>query len=253
MGNKVVIVTSVQPAGNGGVELAGRPGDEFDGEFDDEFEAMLAEPPAASSAPLAGPTISPPGTTSTPTSATPASARAAEGGAAMSSPDGAAAVFGVGGWFQPLAGGVLPLPRRHEGRHGALLTGRAGAVIHAVSRGVVELAPDGELLLRTDDGRRVTFRPMAAASWSVEPGQQVEAGAVLGTTAPEPDTDHGLFIAVSDAAGVPLAADELLVGLPDPAELGSGSNRAPTLPLPPDPYELDLKLAREQSTGTRPA
>jgi len=144
--------------------------------------------------------------------------------------------------FQPLPGAQLVDAWRARGR-GALDPGEGievvapeGTPVHAVAGGdVVEVVaegaegPGGRVAIRGEDGCRYDYRRLASGSVTVAPGQRVAAGSILGAVGPA--GGHGLaghhgpthlLLAVTGPGGEPLDPYQLLLGLPDPNELGYG-------------------------------
>jgi murein DD-endopeptidase MepM/ murein hydrolase activator NlpD len=116
----------------------------------------------------------------------------------------------------------------------------AGTPAHAIAAGVVDRPADGVLRLRTDDGLEFGYARLAVASVTVADGSWVPAGAVLGAVAPADGGPPHLLLAAWDATGAPLDPAGLLLGLPDPAELGYTSTGSG---LGLDPDALDRELA----------
>jgi murein DD-endopeptidase MepM/ murein hydrolase activator NlpD len=158
-----------------------------------------------------------------------------------------AATVAVGRRFQPLPG--TPLPRPDAA--GALLIAPAGTPVHAVGAGVVARAAAGVLRLRTDDGLEIGYARLAQGSVTVADGARVPAGAVLGAVAPAATGPAHLLLAAWDSAG-PVDPTTLLLGLPDPAELGYAP-ASDGLGVDPDALDRELGAATAAATGPVPA
>jgi murein DD-endopeptidase MepM/ murein hydrolase activator NlpD len=145
-------------------------------------------------------------------------------------------VIAVGRRFQPLPGTppVRPDPA------GAVLVAPPGTPVHAVAAGAVQLPGGGRLRLRTDDGLDLGYAGLAPGSIGVADGDRVPAGAVLGSLAAAATGPARLLLDARDAAGAAVDPAALLLGLPDPNELGSA---ATTGGLGADPDALDRELA----------
>jgi murein DD-endopeptidase MepM/ murein hydrolase activator NlpD len=145
------------------------------------------------------------------------------------------AVVAVGRRFQPLPG----TPPVGSSPAGAVLIAPPGTLVHAIGSGVV-LRPGGggELRLRTDDGLDLGYAGLAPDSVVVADGDRVTAGAVLGVLAGAAGGPPQLLLDVRDAAGAVVDPAGLLLGLPDPYELGSAAGDG----LGIDPDALDQAL-----------
>jgi murein DD-endopeptidase MepM/ murein hydrolase activator NlpD len=150
-----------------------------------------------------------------------------------------AAVVAVGRRFQPLPG----TPPVRSDPAGAALVAVAGTPVHAIEAGVVRRSGDGRLRVCADGGLDIGYAGLAPASITVGDGEQVPAGAVLGSLATVTRGTTRLLLDVRDAAGEVIDAAGVLLGLPDPTELG----HAPVGEgLGRDPDALDRELAAAQ-------
>jgi hypothetical protein len=151
----------------------------------------------------------------------------------------------VGQWFQPVPGGVLPRPGADDPCIAVVLA-VPGTPVHAITGGTVRravgTATPGAVELRAPDGAVFVYIGSATVAWTTADDEAVPAGAVLGVVVGavgDPPTEHLQILAV-DASGSQLDAVALLVGLPDPGELGlrlDGSG------LGLDPFRRDLEIA----------
>jgi hypothetical protein len=148
---------------------------------------------------------------------------------------------GVGRRFGPLAG--TPLVRSTA--EGAVLVGEPGTPVHAVAAGTVSAPAPGMLRLYTDDGLDVGYAGLAAGT--VDDGDRVPAGAVLGVLAAGPAGRGRLLLDARGPTGAPLDPAELLLGLPDPGELGYAAVPGG---LGADPDALDRALGAAETTPT---
>jgi murein DD-endopeptidase MepM/ murein hydrolase activator NlpD len=121
-----------------------------------------------------------------------------------------------------------------------VLIAAPGTPVHAVGAGVVLRPGDGRLRVRTDDGLDIGYAGLAPASIAVADGERVPAGAVLGALATAARGSARLLLDVRDAAGAVVDPAGLLLGLPDPTELGRAVAGAG---LGRDPDALDRELA----------
>jgi hypothetical protein len=129
-----------------------------------------------------------------------------------------------------------------------MIVAAAGTPVHAIAAGVVRLPAggDGTLRLRTDDGLDIGYAGLGPRSRTVDDGHHVPAGAVLAVVGAvaDPTVPAYLQVDVRDRAGAQLDAAELLLGLPDPNELGYPAAGAA---LGVDPDGLDRMLAASPS------
>jgi len=151
----------------------------------------------------------------------------------------------VGRRFQPVPGtppvGSGGTAADRTGAGGMLMVD-GGTPVHAIAAGRVSLGTErrGGLRLRTDDGLDIRYGGLAAGSVAVGDGDRVPAGAVLGAVASAvAGRPAHLVLEVRDAAGEPVDAGGLLLGLPDPIELGHGAAGD----LGADPDAVDRALA----------
>jgi hypothetical protein len=152
------------------------------------------------------------------------------------------AATGVGRRFGPLPG--TPLLRSTA--DGAVLIAEPGLSVHAVAGGSVSVPATGALRLRTDDGLDIGYGGVVAGD-ALTDGDRVPAGAVLGVLASGPGGRGRLLLDVRNGAGAPVDPAGLLVGLPDPGELGYAAVPGG---LGVDPDELDRVLgAAEAAAG----
>lgn len=152
-------------------------------------------------------------------------------------PDG---VVTFGRWFQPLPGGVLPRPA-DDLPLAAAVRAPGGSTVHAVTSGRAHRAPvalaAGGLELAADDGSTIVLTGPPSTTWFRD-DEDVQAGEVLGVLPTGGSTDPVvLTVLVIGPDGRPRDAVDLLVGLPDPGELGLGAG------LGTDPFLLDLEVA----------
>ena len=126
-----------------------------------------------------------------------------------------------------------------------------GTPVHAVAGGTVAAVEDAGRAVRVqgEDGRRYAYRLLEQGSVTVAPGQRIEAGRILGAVGPGPPLPH-LHLEVGDADGTPLNPYELLLGVPDPNELGYG---AVGLGVDIDPDLTDRETIDPEPTGREAA
>lgn len=136
-----------------------------------------------------------------------------------------------------------------------MLVAEPGVSVHAVAAGTVTASAPGALRLHTDDGLDIGYAGVLAGD-AVGDGDRVPAGAVLGVLATGPAGDRvgdptgdrvgrgRLLVDVRDQAGAPVDPAELLLGLPDPGELGYAAVPGG---LGVDPDALDRALAAAES------
>lgn len=134
----------------------------------------------------------------------------------------------IGTRFQPLPGCLLV---RREGPDGtARIPVATGTPVHAITGGAVLAAASGRVVIRGVDGVAVAYGGVGAG---VRPGVKVRAGDIIGAAA-----GGVLEVVVTDAANAPVDAFDLLLGLPDPNELGFTPAG-----IGIDPYAIDRELA----------
>jgi murein DD-endopeptidase MepM/ murein hydrolase activator NlpD len=151
------------------------------------------------------------------------------------------AAVGVGRWFQPLPG-TPPLAGDGTEGPGARIVAAGGTPVHAVTAATVLAGGSaGAMRLRTGTGVEIGYAGMATESLTVTTGEQVVAGAILGTVAGAagPGSRGQLVLTAHDPAGTALDTVRLLLGLPDPNELGFAAVGGG---LGADPDELDRML-----------
>jgi hypothetical protein len=196
-----------------------RPADsrypEDDTSANDDLLALLApaqpsaRPPVAQSPPdharRRPPPVFPP--------AEPAVAETASPGGPPAAASGSAPVA-VGRRFHPVPG-APPL----VGSDAVLVAG-PDTPVHAVSSGAVLVEGGGVVRLKTDAGMEISYTGLFPESITIRSGARVAAGAILGVVAVGPERLGKLALRAHDAAGAELDAAALLVGLPDPNELG---------------------------------
>jgi murein DD-endopeptidase MepM/ murein hydrolase activator NlpD len=154
------------------------------------------------------------------------------------------AVVAVGRRFQPLPG----TPPVRSDPAGAVLIAPPGTPVHAVGAGVVLRPSDGVLRLRTDDGLDLGYVGMAPDSITAIDGDRVPAGAVLGLLADSVTGSTRLLLDVRDAAGAVVDPAGMLLGLPDPYELGSAA-AGDGLGIDPDALDRALEAAAVSNAG----
>jgi hypothetical protein len=153
---------------------------------------------------------------------------------------------GHGEYFQPVPGANLidgwrVRPEGVQG-DGIDVVAPEGTPVHVVAGGLVDSAdPLGESVrVQGDDGRSYSYSLLRNGSVTVAPGHRVEAGRILGAVGGTTELPH-LRLEISDPDGAPLNPYELLLGLPDPNELGYG---AVGLGIDIDPEPTDREAAR---------
>jgi hypothetical protein len=167
---------------------------------------------------------------------------------------------GVGAWFQPVAGGVLPVPAEVDGLPGAaLITGARTTLVHAPSSLAVESVAGDAIVTRTYDGLRIRLAANGSDSvaWCVVAGDELAPGGILGSWSADSSPARALVVSVLNGQGDTVDAVEMLTGLPDPGELGlTAAASGPAVPLGAatapvgsrdraewfDPFDLDLEL-----------
>jgi translation initiation factor IF-2 len=164
-------------------------------------------------------------------------------------PDGqpaeAMAGFGVGRWFQPLPGTPPVAAADGVPGPGARMVAAGGTPVHAIAAGTISAGPGGAMKLHTDEGLHIHYAGLVAAT--TPPGSRVAAGSILGAVAgAHGRTTRGeLVLDVRDPTGEPVDAVRLLLGLPDPNELGFAAVGGG---LGVDPDDLDRMLGEAQPT-----
>jgi murein DD-endopeptidase MepM/ murein hydrolase activator NlpD len=110
--------------------------------------------------------------------------------------------------------------RREQEREGIRIVAPEGTPVHAVSGGTVSSSgpPGTTVEVRDDLGRRYAYAGLRDGSVTVQPGQRVEAGQVLGVVGAA--GLPALHLAIEDPDGRQAEPYDELVGLPDPNELG---------------------------------
>jgi murein DD-endopeptidase MepM/ murein hydrolase activator NlpD len=113
--------------------------------------------------------------------------------------------------------------RRDPGREGIDIVAPEGTPVHAVSGGTVASSgPTGHqgtmVQVRDRLGRRYSYAGLRDGSVTVQPGQRVEAGQILGVVGAA--RLPALHLAIEDPDGRQADPYDELVGLPDPNELG---------------------------------
>lgn len=139
----------------------------------------------------------------------------------------------LGEEFQPIAGGQIVRPAESDGV--ARVPGYPGSPVYAVVAGTVEDAGlSGVLELRGADGRRFGYTGLVPGSVTVGVGAAVAAGDILGVL-----DGRLLELRITDSVGEQLRADDAMLGLTDPNELGY----APIgmgLGVDPDPIDREI-------------
>jgi hypothetical protein len=155
--------------------------------------------------------------------------------------------FGVGRWFQPLPGTPPVAAADGVPGPGARMVVAGGTPVHAIAAGTISAGPGGAMKLHTDEGLHIHYAGLAAASRTTTPGSRVAAGSILGAVAgAHGRTTRGeLVLDVRDPTGEPVDAVRLLLGLPDPNELGFAAVGGG---LGVDPDDLDRMLGDARST-----
>jgi murein DD-endopeptidase MepM/ murein hydrolase activator NlpD len=159
-------------------------------------------------------------------------------------------VYGLVRDAAPVAIGrrFLPLPHAQllrgagDGR-AALLPASPGTPVHVIAAGTVsDIDGQGAVAIVAEDGTLEHYAGLDPAAVTVRVDSPVRAGAIIGRVS----DDGRVEIRLSDRDGRPLDAVELLIGLPDPSELGL----APVGEgLGVDPDELDRELAPEDPSA----
>jgi hypothetical protein len=123
---------------------------------------------------------------------------------------------GLGKAFQPIAGGQI-VRAGVDVRDGvARVPAYPGSPVHAVVDGTVgDSARHDALELRAADGRRFNYVGLAPGSVTVAPGTVVAAGDILGLL-----EGRLLELRITDLRGETVRADDAMLGLTDPNELG---------------------------------
>jgi murein DD-endopeptidase MepM/ murein hydrolase activator NlpD len=153
---------------------------------------------------------------------------------------------GEGECFQPVPGGQLVDGWRRnaagERRGGIDVVAPEGTPVHAVAGGTVVSAERSGRAVRVkgDDGRGYSYMRMRDGSVTVAAGQRVEAGRIVGAVGGTAALSH-LHLEISEPDGSPVNPYDLLLGLPDPNELGYG---AVGLGVDIDPDPTDREAAR---------
>jgi murein DD-endopeptidase MepM/ murein hydrolase activator NlpD len=148
---------------------------------------------------------------------------------------------GVGRRFQPVP--RAQLVRGSGDGLAALLPAAPGTPVHAVEAGTVaDLDGEGGIALLGDDGWRQHYAGLDPDGITVPVGAAVRAGAILGSVSGRGRVE----VRISDDSGRPVDAVEVLIGLPDPGELGVV---AVGEGLGVDPDDLDRELAPEDISG----
>lgn len=147
---------------------------------------------------------------------------------------------GLGDGFQPIAGGQIVRTSYSDGI--ARIPASPGVSVHAVVTGTVQVDPDaGQLVLTAADGRRFDYAGLDGASVTVAPGVGVAAGDIVGRLAAT-----YLELRVTDRGGAAVRAEDWLLGLPDPNELGY---QAVGAGQGVDPDAMDWEAAYGQPAG----
>jgi hypothetical protein len=142
----------------------------------------------------------------------------------------------VGVRFQPLPDCRLVTG---TGRGGAAhITTTPGTPVHAVAAGLILEAVADRVVVRGVDGCRYRYTGLRSAAFPVPPGSSVRAGDILGCVAASEGGVAVLEVAVTDESGAELDAVELLLGLPDPNDLGYAAAG-----IGVDPDAIDRELA----------
>jgi hypothetical protein len=155
--------------------------------------------------------------------------------------------FGVGRWFQPLPGTPPVAAADGVPGPGARMVVAGGTPVHAVAAGTISPGQGGAVKLHTDEGLHISYAGLAADSVTAPAGNRVAAGAILGAVAGAHgrSTRGELLLDVRDPTGEPVDAVRLLLGLPDPNELGFAAVGGG---LGVDPDDLDRMLGEARTT-----
>jgi hypothetical protein len=145
--------------------------------------------------------------------------------------------IGVGVRFQPLPDCRLVTGAGSGGA--ARITTAPGTPVHAIAGGLVRAAEADHVVVRGVDGRRYRYAGLRSDAFCVPAGAHVRAGDILGCVA-----GAELDVVVTDESGAVLDAVELLLGLPDPNDLGYAAAG-----IGVDPDALDRSLVPPGSTG----
>lgn len=121
-------------------------------------------------------------------------------------------------------------------REGLRIVAPEGTPVHAVSGGTVASSgpgprPGTTVEVRDHLGRRYSYTGLRDGSVTVQPGQRVEAGQILGVVGAA--ELPALHLAIADPDGRQADPYDELVGLPDPNELGYrlGADNDPDAPI----------------------
>lgn len=139
--------------------------------------------------------------------------------------------IGVGVRFQPLPDCRLVTGTGSGGA--ARITTAPGTPVHAIAAGLVRAAEADHVVVRGADGRHYRYAGLRSDAFGVPVGADVRAGDILGCVA-----GAVLDVAVTDEDGAVLDTVELLLGLPDPNDLGYAAAG-----IGVDPDALDRALA----------
>jgi murein DD-endopeptidase MepM/ murein hydrolase activator NlpD len=154
---------------------------------------------------------------------------------------------GVGRWFAPLPG--TPPVAAVDGAPGpaARMVAAGGTPVHAIAAGTISPGQRGVVTLHTNEGLHIHYTGLDSASVTAPEGNRVAAGAILGLVAgAHGRTTRGeLVLEVRDPTGAAVDAVRLLLGLPDPNELGFAAVGGG---LGVDPDDLDRMLGEARTT-----
>ena len=123
--------------------------------------------------------------------------------------------------FLPIADAVL-VPSAEPGP--LRIFTPVGTAVHVIERGRIAETDHhiaGEVTIRVDGDRFYRYRRLLPSSICVEPGEHVAPGRLLGVVGESVDGDPPcLMVGVQSGAGEWSDLYRLLIGLPDPGELG---------------------------------
>jgi hypothetical protein len=151
---------------------------------------------------------------------------------------------GVGRRFQPVP--RAQLVRGSGDGLAAVLPAAPGTPVHAVEAGTVaDVDGAGGIALLGDDGWRQSYVGLEPEGMTVPVDASVRAGAILGSVS----GGGRVEVRLSDGSGRPVDAVEVLIGLPDPGELGVV---AVGEGLGVDPDEIDRELVPDDVSEWSP-
>jgi hypothetical protein len=145
---------------------------------------------------------------------------------------------GVGLLFYPLAGVPMVRPAAAYPLIAEFWV-PADSEVHAIAAGRLHMSEPGVVAIGTELGLTLTYTGLRVGAEPATVSGQVHAGVVIGHVEGEPGSVSLLKVAATAPDGSPVNAVELVVGLPDPAELGYADTATGELV---DPDGLDQEL-----------